>query len=552
MPSAAAASVVSSGAEERSLEETSARVAGLFASLKAAVKAVEFRSSVSELCNVLTPLRVDRGLPLNFPPGSAPRRVVDSAIAQDRVVAEASWIVKTTLQLTQQLKFRISSGSSRKIAVRSLFLDAVRTTLQVASLEYLFSLLQVECVIRLAHTPAKKGFPLYFLDDLLDCLLQSGDAVFPDVLEAFRDAYILQYQDLTFYVAQSLESVIVKRLRHEVEDAAEQTRMSAKAYAILQALPSPPSNKDNDTTATTTPRYWTPDGVSRTKCRDRQAYREVFSGAWMSYLQLDKDQLCLSAAVYQELLAMLPTHVLPFLTSPLSLSHFFLTAFQQGTIAVAIQALSGFFYLLVKHKLGDPDLVSKEGQKYYDRLLELVQPPVFQMATRVRFLRLLRVSLQSKLLPTEMRATFVKKLVSVAMLVPAGPATWLVTMALGLLQRGGHAMAPLVHGKMTPEQLEALDPLAPEDAEGTAAEGGDSSFVAAEDRLPGWTHPQAEGGHADPTASREQYLQRIALWEVAFLKQYVVLCATPHPLISYQTLVPAVSAGRGLVRCGII
>lgn len=246
------------------------------------------------------------------------------------------------------------------------------------------------------------------LDPIIESILLSDQDTFLDLLGFLTTDFLKPFSDIRYFVLLAVESALRMLRRNSPNRDSSIENLSHRMFLLLQCLPSSKEvEKGNFGTLNLTP-----DGISRLKSEDNRLYKSSFVSAWTAYLQLDSDELDLTPAVYKEILTLLPTTLLPFMSSPLRLAKFFLLGFQGSDVSVAVQALSGLFYLLVKGRLGEPQLVDREGENFYHRLLLLLQPKVFSMAVRVRFLRLLRLSLQAKMLSTEMRAMFVKKMLA--------------------------------------------------------------------------------------------------------------------------------------------
>lgn len=170
-------------------------------------------------------------------------------------------------------------------------------------------------------------------------------------------------------------------------------------------------------------------------------YRAAFVSCWQRFLQLP-----MGTDVTMSVLQHMPSNVLPHMGNPLACANFYITAFDRGSLAVSVLALSGLFYLLTKHDLGDTDKVGQHANQYYHKLYELLCPEVFALRHRVRFLRLLQLSLKSTMLPSSYVAAFVKKSARVASLVPSPPAAlWLLVNMQGLMQRHQALCAPMLH-----------------------------------------------------------------------------------------------------------
>ncbi|CBZ50581.1 hypothetical protein NCLIV_010500 [Neospora caninum Liverpool] len=204
--------------------------------------------------------------------------------------------------------------------------------------------------------------------------------------------------------------------------------------------------------------------IKTTKCADPALYRSLLQEVWLLYLRnLPRD-----LEMTQKLLHSVPKALLPHMSNPLLLSDFFLDAFHASdkTISVAVLALSGLFFLLAKHRLGDPDALVASAETnggesaaqeepepsnsrkvcfhFYQRLFQLVTPAAFSVCKNGRFLRLLNAALRSSLLPNSLVAAFIKKCSRVACLVPPATALYLVALVYALLKKYGSVCVSLV------------------------------------------------------------------------------------------------------------
>lgn len=214
-----------------------------------------------------------------------------------------------------------------------------------------------------------------------------------------------------------------------------------RLYELLRSMPGPmPVGKE--VTDSEGP-FWLPtEQIERDeKLREERRYRRAFQGAWVKLLLLPLPQPVLVGCLQH-----LPAHVLPHLGSPLSLASFYLNAFDRGEIASSVLALSGLFYLLTKHGLGDMETVGNCSHAFYSRLYKIISPEVFQLKYRVRFLRLMNMALRSTLLPAGYVTAFVKKCARIAVVTTSAPASmWLLVLIYGLMQRHKAHCDKLLH-----------------------------------------------------------------------------------------------------------
>lgn len=191
-------------------------------------------------------------------------------------------------------------------------------------------------------------------------------------------------------------------------------------------------------------------------------HRLAFQNAWLLLLlNVEHDK-----ATTQKLLSNVPRSVMPYMSNPLLLADFFMKAFKDARqLSISISALSGMFYLLAKHRLGNPDVLDKTegssaasksadtaGAHFYQRLYRLITPAAFAPRLRVRFLRLLNMALRSDLLPTCLVASFIKKCIRVACIVSPAATICLEALVISMLQKYHSTCKPLLN---LPEHLAA-------------------------------------------------------------------------------------------------
>lgn len=167
----------------------------------------------------------------------------------------------------------------------------------------------------------------------------------------------------------------------------------------------------------------------------------------------------------------LPGRVFPYLSSPLVVADFYLRAFDWGSPEVSVLSLSGLFYLITRHNLGDPEVIgtgvpgesATPHARYFVRLYQLLTPETLALKYRARFQRLLLTSFQSTLLPASMATAFAKKCMRCAALCShPGTVMWLLAAAYNLIQRHHSVCAALLNReKVETLQNDPFDPWAP-------------------------------------------------------------------------------------------
>ncbi|KAF8820938.1 CBF/Mak21 family protein [Cardiosporidium cionae] len=207
------------------------------------------------------------------------------------------------------------------------------------------------------------------------------------------------------------------------------------------------------------------ENLNNSKCCNAYNYRQIFQTVWLLFLRcVPSDSKALESILHY-----LPKHVLPHLSNPLAFSECFLSLYANcSNPSLNIVALCGVFYLLTKHRLGDPHVLG-EGRfsndssnldgnvdaadrnsndvchHFFIQLYRLVKPITFSIARRAGFLRLLKTALFSPLLPIHLVSLFIKKCARTACLVPPAAALWLLVFIHTLLRKYKNVCTPLLH-----------------------------------------------------------------------------------------------------------
>jgi U3 small nucleolar RNA-associated protein 19 len=151
-----------------------------------------------------------------------------------------------------------------------------------------------------------------------------------------------------------------------------------------------------------------------------KAQKKAFSEAWLALLALPLTNL-----QHKLILRHLPDHVMPNLMNPLLLADFLFTGYAKGGV-LAVLALQSLFTLIVQFNLDYPN--------FFVSLFDLCTVDVFTAKYRVQFLPLLHSALKSTNIPSYIIAAFVKRLMQLALLVPAPCASFCIMQATTLLR----------------------------------------------------------------------------------------------------------------------
>ena len=173
--------------------------------------------------------------------------------------------------------------------------------------------------------------------------------------------------------------------------------------------------------------------AKRLVAKQYNAHKRALSHAWLAVLKLPLPTSALKMA-----LQFLPSNILPHVPNPLLFADFFMQAYKYtGGSVIAVLSLEGLFLLMTQYGLEYP--------LFYTSLYRLVQPSVFYVKYKTKFLELLHKCLsRNDLLPGHLVAAFVKRILRTALLAP--PPGILVSLALvANLLRKYPECAALIH-----------------------------------------------------------------------------------------------------------
>lgn len=154
---------------------------------------------------------------------------------------------------------------------------------------------------------------------------------------------------------------------------------------------------------------------------DTNSHRVAYSKAWLALLSVP-----LTIPQHKAVLKHLPDHVIGDMVNPLLLADYLTQTFSCGGI-LAVLALEGLFQLIVRFNLDYP--------RFFDALLDLCSVETLTAKYRSKFMRLLCASLRSTNLPSYQVATFIKRLMTLALHVPTPSAMFCIAQCTWLLRQ---------------------------------------------------------------------------------------------------------------------
>ncbi|EMR10471.1 hypothetical protein PNEG_01185 [Pneumocystis murina B123] len=184
--------------------------------------------------------------------------------------------------------------------------------------------------------------------------------------------------------------------------------------------------------------------------------KRVFSKCWIAALELP-----LKYHQYKQVLNILHSNVLPFLSKPQLLMDFLTDSYDAGG-AVSLLALNGLFYLIQNHNLDYPN--------FYAKLYTLFDENLFHIRYRGRFIKLVDLFLSSTHLPAIIVASFIKKISRLSLSANPGGIIMIIPLVYNLLKRHPACMVlihrtsvnsifddPFLDQELDPSKTRALD-----------------------------------------------------------------------------------------------
>lgn len=132
-------------------------------------------------------------------------------------------------------------------------------------------------------------------------------------------------------------------------------------------------------------------------------HKRLFTFIWLEFLKQE-----LIPSVQKEVLVILPD-MMPYMTSPLQLADYLTEAYNAGG-ATSLLALNGIFILVNSYNLDYPN--------FYKKVYSLLEPSIFHVKYRPRFLFLLDLFLSSTHIPAYLVGAFIKKMSRLSLTAP--------------------------------------------------------------------------------------------------------------------------------------
>lgn len=315
---------------------------------------------------------------------------------------------QTVNKLLGFLQSPISEVTEKALNTLMIFIQAESQKMQKNSLDFIFS----------------NDLFLKIVEKSTDSLDNN------DSLVAFFKPY-LQYNDICYYMLKNLSRVILKFSGSASEFG---TYFSRNVFHILLliTIPQCKDELDNLFVIPIEPILTNQDAINHNVMK-LNAYKKVFTNAWMAFLGLPLDKV-----LYRQVLIMLEDKVIPHLVDPKILMDFLVDSYDIGGVT-SILALNSLFVLIHKYNLDYPD--------FYKKLYSLFDAEVFHLKYRARFFYLADLFLMSTHLPAYLVAAFIKRLSRLGLSAPPHGVALIITFVGNLICR--HPICQvLIHRKI--------------------------------------------------------------------------------------------------------
>ncbi|KAM0238838.1 hypothetical protein ACHAP5_008581 [Fusarium lateritium] len=280
-------------------------------------------------------------------------------------------------------------------------------------------------------------FPRAFLRDIVAALFESENE---DVIKAYIEEFVEQYDDIRYFTFNSVKHVI----KQDEEEEDPSPELFDRCFALLSALDGVPESADQ------LEDFYVPKPKKKTHpLRNVNQHKKQGQEAWLALMTLvDEDRS------RKRILDVISTVIAPWFTKPELLSDF-LTDCYNGGGSMSLLALSGVFYLISERNLDYPS--------FYSKLYSLLDRDILHSKHRSRFFRLLDSFLGSTHLPAALVASFIKRLARLALNAPPGAIVFVTPWIYNLLKRHPTCTFMIHREVQDPEAKKHIDEHGAED-----------------------------------------------------------------------------------------
>lgn len=232
-------------------------------------------------------------------------------------------------------------------------------------------------------------------------------------IEIFHN-FFLKFDDLRLYG--------LKYFLKATEDEFTHKQLSEAGLIFLTAFSSVGSRITGNSF------FYTDPAADKSVLKDR--LHRTLSDCWLAYLRLKH-----GVPAYKAILGAMNDTIFPAVTSPLLLADFLSDSYRIGGV-VSLLSLASIFTLISQYNLDYP--------QFYKKLYSLLEPRVFHVKYRTRFLHLMTKFLNSNYLPASLVSAFIKRFCRLALTAPPHGSMYLMTEVFNLLRKHP-ALSGLIH-----------------------------------------------------------------------------------------------------------
>lgn len=179
-------------------------------------------------------------------------------------------------------------------------------------------------------------------------------------------------------------------------------------------------------------------------------YSKVFSSLWQETIF---GKMPPSGESLFKVLSHMPSNVLPYAYNPSVYVNWLMKHLNGDEPILSMLSLRNLFELILRHGLGEIEGIRLDNEEkpsisaFYDRLYGHLNEGVVSSEYGKEFLELINTALQSTMLPSQLVAQFIKRLVRTACFTGSVESTTLLTIAINLLKKHNQTCLKMVHSE---------------------------------------------------------------------------------------------------------
>ncbi|GIX63202.1 CBF/Mak21 family protein [Babesia caballi] len=176
-------------------------------------------------------------------------------------------------------------------------------------------------------------------------------------------------------------------------------------------------------------------------------FTKVYSAVWQNVIFA---KYPLPDRLLRHILNSMPTSVLPYARNPVIYSNWLMAHLNGKDKILSMLSLKSIFELILKYGLAELDEIGDENgdenvSAFYDRLYGHLSDDVLGSNYGGELLQFLSTAVKSTMLPSQLTAKFIKKIVRMACFTRCVESTILLTIAVNLLKMHNNTCLSLVH-----------------------------------------------------------------------------------------------------------